>query len=978
VRNLVYFAVKYESPLAKINKQTFPRRAGDTLFRREMDVVRVGVDVGGSHVTVAVLDPQDVLAGEKVTRREVSAGESPLRALGDALCAALETRLRPHRSATVEVGVGMPGPFSHSCGKQEHKWSGMLLFTDVRASVRSRLLCFAREELEGVVLDINVVLLFNDADAFGAGVARSWKTLFHSDVEFKDTPRPPNILAITLGTGLGASFVTAEQGGEVGWSVTSEPTLWDKALGTQGEAKIAENFFSGTAFDAIAVKHGLLGGAKKLLDTAIADAELENLGEQFARFLFEYARNMGDGGSCIVIGGGATPLFRSKMLGGFRRTLSSLSRANGGSAIDAVCIPQMVATDELAAVGAAVLLMHSDTDPVPVDARFSVAGVPIRETVNALSPLRHPAPRPEGEYQLFPAHSVFRAGTVKVGELEQLVSGNDVICVDGYPGVLFGVLCDQIMRAVAPRCCRFVGVEGALRPDLEAYVAPFLGGDDPLWGTRFTGSLVEFFREQDVVKLRKALVPQGDELVVVYGVGASAVVTDGTAIVFVDLPKNEQQYRARVGSARNLGVTSPLPPKTAYKRSYFVDWVAMGRQYRDLLHNRDLLAVVDGQRIESCVWVGGSELKRGLRDLAAQPLRARPWFEPGVWGGQYLKELVPELDQSAPNYAWSFELIAPENGVVLSDSVNTLEVAFETLLYCCCGELLGDHGEAVFGPEFPIRFDYLDTVQGGNLSLQCHPSNQYIREHFGETITQDESYYIFDQGNDGESHVYLGFTDDCDPETFESTLRESASSGREVDVTKFVNRWESKKGDLFLIPHCTIHASGAGNVVLEISATPYIFTNKLYDWNRLGMDGLPRPLNVERGMQNLDFARTTDYTERKLLAHNNTSSVVSGQGAASIVHLPTTEHVFYDVERIEFGDTGEVVRETNDVVHVLNLVAGASASLVIGTHAVRMNRGETWIVPAAARAFTVQATAPAQILDVFVKDGCELRKGHIS
>ena len=74
--------------------------------------------------------------------------------------------------------------------------------------------------------------------------------------------------------------------------------------------------------------------------------------------------------------------------------------------------------------------------------------------------------------------------------------------------------------------------------------------------------------------------------------------------------------------------------------------------------------------------------------------------------------------------------------------------------------ILGAEVAAHFGRSFPIRFDYLDTLGGGHLSIQCHPSPEYARETFGLSYTQDETYYVM-RTTPGAG-VFLGLRDDAD------------------------------------------------------------------------------------------------------------------------------------------------------------------------------------------------------------------------
>ena len=105
------------------------------------------------------------------------------------------------------------------------------------------------------------------------------------------------------------------------------------------------------------------------------------------------------------------------------------------------------------------------------------------------------------------------------------------------------------------------------------------------------------------------------------------------------------------------------------------------------------------------------------------------------------------------------------------------------------------------------------------------------------TYTQDESYYMFDAATD--SIVYLGLKPGADRKQMADDLAAAQADGPPFRAEVYVNAWPIKKHDHVSIPEGTIHCSCKNSMVLEISATPYIFTFKLWDWGRAALNGLP-------------------------------------------------------------------------------------------------------------------------------------------
>jgi mannose-6-phosphate isomerase class I len=536
--------------------------------------------------------------------------------------------------------------------------------------------------------------------------------------------------------------------------------------------------------------------------------------------------------------------------------------------------------------------------------------------------------------------------------------------LDGYIGVFWDQLREALDAAFAVYGLTVTWLDVRTAhlpaPQLEALLAPFLGGDDPLFGTRYTGQLADFFDPEALVGLRPS---SATDLSIVYGCGAALARWDEAAVVYVEVPKNEIQFRSRAGSITNLGAAAATSPKAMYKRFYFVDWVVLNAHKVKLLPT--ISGFVDAQRPDALVCVSGADLREALTRMSVNYFRVRPWFEPGAWGGHWLQQHIPQLPQAVPNYAWSFELIVPENGVMLTSDGVLLELSFDWLMYHDHKAIIGKAAER-FGYDFPIRFDFLDTVGGGNLSVQCHPRPDYIKAKFGEPFTQDETYYILDCG--AEAKVYLGFQAGIDVQQFRADLERSLSEGVAVEIEQYVQVFPANKHDLFLIPHGTIHCSGRDNLVLEISATPYIFTFKMYDWLRLDLDGKPRPLNIDRAFDNLRFDLQGERVTREL---RSTPRLLAEGAGWRLSHLPTHADHFYDVHRYEIDAGASVEVATNGSCQVMSLVEGTAITLEAGKGMrQRFNFAETFVVPAAAKRFRLinHSDGAAMVIMAFMKD----------
>jgi mannose-6-phosphate isomerase class I len=538
------------------------------------------------------------------------------------------------------------------------------------------------------------------------------------------------------------------------------------------------------------------------------------------------------------------------------------------------------------------------------------------------------------------------------------------IALDGYTGCDWNSIRTAMEKLPSVRRseCLFVDAASCLRGEREVHklLEPFLPEGDPLFGRVYPGRLASFFDRSNLKKLSATIRSRREPVVVCYGSGAT-LLRPGRSwdlVLYFDLTREEVLRRNRSWTGRKSRTQSISP-----RRIYYVDFPVHDRHRARTLPIASHYVDANDPAVPKIL---SSWNLRALVDAALHaPLRVKPLYEPGVWGGQWLirQRKVPG---GLANCAYGLELIAPEQSLLLTVDGTTVELPFNLLMETAPERVMGEEACRRFANRFPIRVSYDDTWRGGNLSIQVHPPARYMHSRFGEPMHQAEMYYLFAASRG--SFVHLGFREGIDPGEFRRQARESESRKTRFDHRKYVNMVPARKGDILLIPPGTVHGAGADELVLEIGSTPYRYTFKIYDYRRPDLDGGFRPLSTEHAFNVVRWERTERWVRSHLLPEPRL--LRSGPGWRE--HVIANSRFFHHVvHRIEFD--GSYTDDTRGTFHLV---------LVEGSHVTIVPRGrpgaarplalsETVLVPAAVGAYRVvnRGARPCRVVKAFLRAG---------
>nr|WP_290427113.1 class I mannose-6-phosphate isomerase [Coprobacter tertius] len=555
----------------------------------------------------------------------------------------------------------------------------------------------------------------------------------------------------------------------------------------------------------------------------------------------------------------------------------------------------------------------------------------------------------KSNYDKFPATKVdgilIRGWENIIDELQKNINtGNYTIVFDCYTGIYENEIIRELNK-LSPEL--FINTRDLFKTQEEIYAMtrPFMT-EDVLFGHLSCLGINDYF---DTGKLDTARekVHKTNSLNIIFGTGAYYAIPKADLIIYADMARWEIQQRFRKHEVNALGIDNRADAVSLqYKRGYFNDWKICDEYKRSLYDKIDFW--VDTHIADDPKMIDKKTFFNGIESTVEKPFRVVPFFDPAPWGGKWMID-VCDLPNNKPNYGWCFDCVPEENSLYLNiDGIN-FEMPSVNVVYLESRKLLGEAVEARFGKEFPIRFDFLDTIGGGNLSLQVHPTTQFAHEAFGIHYTQDESYYLLDAEED--ACVYLGIKNDIDPENMIDSLKTAQKGDSIFQTEKYINKFPARKHDHFLIPGGTIHCSGANSMVLEISSTPNLFTFKLWDWERLGLDGKPRPINIERGEKVIDFSRDTAYVKNNLV--NQITEIAKGDGWKE---EKTGLHPNEFIETRRHWFTKQTPHHTGNSVNVLNLVEGEEVIVESPRKKFEpfiVHYAETFIIPAHIGEYTI-------------------------
>ncbi|AZR73914.1 hypothetical protein BBF96_11240 [Anoxybacter fermentans] len=322
------------------------------------------------------------------------------------------------------------------------------------------------------------------------------------------------------------------------------------------------------------------------------------------------------------------------------------------------------------------------------------------------------------------------------------------------------------------------------------------------------------------------------------------------------------------------------------------------------------------------------------------PFRCKPIYKEKIWGGRWLEEAFGRDLPGEKLIGESWELTCRPDEMSIVEDGDFAGQTFKEVIQKYPEEILGKRITREGFDPFPLLIKFLDASD--RLSVQVHPDDEYARQVKPGELGKTEMWYVLDA--EPGAKLIMGVKPGV-------TRSEFAKSIEKGTLHECLNEVPVKPGDAFYIPAGTIHAILEGVRIAEIQQNSDT-TYRVYDWNRVGLDGKPRKLHIKEALEVIDFNRTGINPHPGIILKKD------GWQSRLLTACPYFAVEELKVERMK----GQISPERFEIWMVLE----GSGELKIKTDNYRLAKGETWVIPATLGNF--ELTGQVKILKSYIPD----------
>ena len=483
--------------------------------------------------------------------------------------------------------------------------------------------------------------------------------------------------------------------------------------------------------------------------------------------------------------------------------------------------------------------------------------------------------------------------------------------VDGWYGVDWARLKTGLLEEAKAQglSLRIISTAELYKPEaeIENYRRPYVT-DDPSFGfVNRNGALEDILDGRKIAALPARLADESGA-VLVLGPGADLAARGSLFDVrfYADFTMQPLLWQMWDGRLVPFGHEEPASGYL-WKKYYYCDFYLLLKQKKQAFARMDYY--LDAVEAGNLKMAPAAVYNTIIDELVRQPIKQVKVTQPGPWGSYRFKEIYDEIP-GLENMAWN-ELAGIELSLLVDAGGAVLNMPCQNIMQRPA-QMVGQRVHREFPDLLPLQV-WLDDgyfkervpYERASMPIHNHPGTDYVKRNFNEPLGRYETYYIVEAYEN--AGTMMGFKETANLEEYERLCRDS-NNKKVFDWQKFVCRWPTNVGDLFLIPPGTEHGHGGNQMILEMDTGPsvagteysfftYDFARPTWDDKAKSMTAPPMRMHIEHSFRNNKWRREK-YVQEHLRARPR---VVRGDGDTRMDRFTTIREMPFEIERFVFS-----------------------------------------------------------------------------